>query len=244
MSCEKRTKKKLKKKDQDILEQKLNIISSVAMSHPMRRCLLNSKPFASRLFSRKTPLCAAVEEEVSVTHKGSGSQLSDEELKVSSSILSTLHSRLSLPSTLSLSLLSRTLTDPSYDNKADRNNTSLHTLGYSLIGYHVTEELITRYPRLPLSILEAALWGHGGPSAKSTIAQGWGIEVWDRQKDKITQVGKARFRRLDPGSKFSIWNFKKSQADKTAPKPYNRAMADVVDAIVGAYYVHAVSYKH
>ncbi|KAI5917094.1 54S ribosomal protein L3 [Camillea tinctor] len=90
--------------------------------------------------------------------------------------LSALHARLSLPSKLSVEVLARTLVDSSADAHPRFNNATLAYSGAALLQYHASEWLITRYPRLPMSILFAAMKAYAGVPALYQVAHAWGVE--------------------------------------------------------------------
>ncbi|KEY70895.1 hypothetical protein S7711_00738 [Stachybotrys chartarum IBT 7711] len=90
--------------------------------------------------------------------------------------LAALHARLSLSKKIPLETLARTLVTLTADDNANFNNSSLATLGRSIIHYHVLEYLVCKWPRLPMSILYAAIRAYGGPQTLQVIARRWGVE--------------------------------------------------------------------
>ena len=90
--------------------------------------------------------------------------------------LAALHARLYLPSRLPLQTLARTLVDASADPNPDFNNESLATLGNNLLTYYTTEHLLCTYPRLPVSVLFAAMYAYAGPKTLASMAREWGVE--------------------------------------------------------------------
>lgn len=91
--------------------------------------------------------------------------------------LAALHARLSLSRKLPVQTLARTLVDASADAHPKFNNQNLAFIGSALLNLHVSEFLITRYPRLPMSILFAAMKGYAGPAVLHQIARAWGVEA-------------------------------------------------------------------
>ncbi len=98
------------------------------------------------------------------------------ERALQSAKLAALRARLSLPERLPLQTLARVLVDASADENPQFNNTSLAFVGHSLINYHVAEWLMVRYPRLPMSILYAAMKSYAGPTTLHHVARSWGVE--------------------------------------------------------------------
>lgn len=94
-----------------------------------------------------------------------------------SSRLSALHARLMLPPRLPLETLARCLVDPSADANVHFNNASLSTLGADLLGFHTSEAILCRYPRLPTEVMFAAMWAYVGPKTLASITREWGVEV-------------------------------------------------------------------
>jgi len=99
------------------------------------------------------------------------------EAALRSAKLSALHSRLSLSPRLPLQTLARCLVDPSADSNPSFNNLSLRLLGEELFSYYTGEEIICRYPRLPVSVLYAAMWAFVGPKSLAAITREWGVEA-------------------------------------------------------------------
>lgn len=91
--------------------------------------------------------------------------------------LAALHARLSLSSKIPLQTLARTLVDPSADPHPRFNNANLAYVGSSLLRYHTSEFLITKWPRLPMGIIYGAMRGYIGPAVLHRIARAWGVEA-------------------------------------------------------------------
>ncbi|CAK4033733.1 54S ribosomal L3, mitochondrial [Lecanosticta acicola] len=91
--------------------------------------------------------------------------------------LAALHARLSLPARLPLQTLARCLIDPSVDPRPGYNNAPFAILGQELLGYHTTEYLICKYPRLPMPVLYAAQYAYVGPATLGAMRLEWGVEA-------------------------------------------------------------------
>lgn len=98
------------------------------------------------------------------------------EIATQSAKLAALHARLSLPKRLPVQTVARTLVDPSADPNPQFNNSSLTAIGSNIISYHVSELLLCKYPRLPVSVLFASMYAYIGPPTLHRIAQEWGVE--------------------------------------------------------------------
>lgn len=115
----------------------------------------------------------------------------------SSAKLSALHARLSLPSSLPLETLARTLTDASADRSPRFNNKSLSVLGHDLLSYYTSEYLVAQYPRLPLAVIFAAMYAYVGPKALAAITREWGVEYAAHPGGEV-DPGLLQFKRIPP----------------------------------------------
>lgn len=115
--------------------------------------------------------------------------------------LAALHARLSLPKRLPLETLARTLVDASADPDTQFNNASLSATGSALLSYHVTEYLLCKYPRLPLSVFYGSLSAYIGPATLNIIAKEWGLESAAYPGPEV-DPGLLQFQRLDPGTQL------------------------------------------
>ncbi|KAK2750390.1 hypothetical protein FQN57_003870 [Myotisia sp. PD_48] len=113
--------------------------------------------------------------------------------------LSSLHARLSLPARLPLETLARTLIDASVESSLQFNNHSLSILGYDLLSYYTSEHLISRYPRLPMSVLWAAVYAYIGPKALAAMTREWGIEYVAEPGSEV-DPGLLQFKRFEAGA--------------------------------------------
>ncbi|MCJ1338280.1 hypothetical protein MMC09_003566 [Bachmanniomyces sp. S44760] len=95
---------------------------------------------------------------------------------LSSAKLSALHARLSLDPRLPIQTLARCLIDPTADPDPHYNNNSLALLGTALLGYHTSESILCRYPRLPMSVVFAVMWAYVGSKTLDSMRREWGVE--------------------------------------------------------------------
>ncbi|TDZ28413.1 54S ribosomal protein L3 [Colletotrichum spinosum] len=107
------------------------------------------------------------------------------EKALSSAKLAALHARLSLPEKLPLQTLARCLVDPSADPSPNFNNANLAVVGSSIMSYHVTEQLICRYPRLPMGVFYEAVRAYTGTESLYRIAHHWGVDSAAAPGDEV-----------------------------------------------------------
>ncbi|KAB8232642.1 hypothetical protein ETB97_006525 [Aspergillus alliaceus] len=115
--------------------------------------------------------------------------------------LAALHARLYLPSRLPLETLARSLVDASADSNPDFNNGSLATLGHDLLTYYTSEHLLCTYPRLPLTVIFAAMYAYVGPKTLAAMAKEWGVEMAAVPGGEV-DPGLLQFKRVLPGTKL------------------------------------------
>ncbi|KAL2002171.1 hypothetical protein VTN02DRAFT_495 [Thermoascus thermophilus] len=113
--------------------------------------------------------------------------------------LSALHARLYLPSRLPVETLARTLVDASADPNPDFNNESLATLGHDLLTYYTSEHLLCTYPRLPLTVIFAAMYAYVGPKTLAAMTREWGVESAAVPGGEV-DPGLLQFKRVPPGA--------------------------------------------
>ncbi|KAJ9285014.1 hypothetical protein DTO027B5_7442 [Paecilomyces variotii] len=111
--------------------------------------------------------------------------------------LAALHARLYLPSRLPLETLARALVDASADPNPDFNNESLATLGHDLLTYYTSEHLLCTYPRLPLTVVFAAMYAYVGPKSLAAMAREWGVELAAVPGGEV-DPGLLQFKRVPP----------------------------------------------
>ena len=180
--------------------------------------------------------------------------------------LSALHARLSLPSRLPLETLARSLVDSSADQTLRFNNKPFSVLGNDLLGYYTSEYIISQYPRLPLSVVFAAMYAYVGPAALSAVAREWGVEAAAEPGGEV-DPGLLQYKRIPAqpqpeqlGSKSVGPDYDPETGyrrgisaravrgdefgDKKEPREENgvtleRARMHFVRAVIGAVYLHA-----
>ncbi|EAW07560.1 mitochondrial 54S ribosomal protein mL44 [Aspergillus clavatus NRRL 1] len=113
--------------------------------------------------------------------------------------LAALHARLYLPSRLPLETLARSLVDASADPSPDFNNESLATLGHDLLTHYASEHLVCTYPRLPLTVIFAAMYAYVGPKTLAAMAREWGVEMAVAPGGEV-DPGLLQFKRVVPGT--------------------------------------------
>ncbi|PIA99756.1 54S ribosomal protein L3, mitochondrial [Cercospora beticola] len=118
---------------------------------------------------------------------------------IKSAKLAALHARLSLPAKFPLQTLARCLIDPSVDPRSGYNNAPLAILGQELLGYHTTEWLVCKYPRLPMSIIMAAAYGYVGNATLNSIRLEWGVEAVAAPGPEV-DAGLLQLKRMTPGN--------------------------------------------
>ncbi|KAI1353757.1 ribonuclease III [Xylaria sp. FL0043] len=141
--------------------------------------------------------------------------------------LAALHARLSLSSKIPHQVLARALVDPSADAHPRFNNANLAFVGASLLQYHVSEWLITRYPRLPMSILFAAMKGYGGEPALHRIARAWGVESAAAPGEEV-DPGYLQFANEKPTVAMHRWGYARAEAKEIAKYKWRRGVSSRV----------------
>ncbi|PYH79086.1 ribonuclease III [Aspergillus uvarum CBS 121591] len=112
--------------------------------------------------------------------------------------LAALHARLYLPSRLPLETLARCLVDESADPNHNFNNESLATLGHDLLTQYTSEYLICTYPRLPMTVIFAAMFAYVGPKTLTAMSREWGVELAAAPGGEV-DPGHLQFTRAAPG---------------------------------------------
>lgn len=170
--------------------------------------------------------------------------------------LVALHSRLGLPESYTLSTLSQALNLNRNDGLV--NNFGLNTLGKNLLSYYVSEKLLVQYPRLPMTVHNAAVNAYMGVESLFLIGKAWGIEVDDTsklkkylaQENEFLKYGKLRFRLeedkesvKEPGvievTSHDVSSAHKDASSITYTSQEAEAYASAVRAIIGGLYTHA-----
>lgn len=156
-----------------------------------------------------------------------------------SSILNALHKRLKLPESYELSTLSRALNCRSAKNNLPTNE-GMALFGKNLLEYHVSEHLLSVYPRLPPPILKAAIDSYISTEVLYSIA----INVWGLEVDNVSEfekyidehdirysLGQIRYKTVRQPFDAGVTIV----AGKNQISPAN-AFATAVRAIIGGYY--------
>ncbi|KAI1127386.1 ribonuclease III [Nemania abortiva] len=138
--------------------------------------------------------------------------------------LAALHARISLSSKIPLQTLARALVDPSADEHPRFNNANLAFVGASLLQYHTSEWLVTRYPRLPMAILYASMKGYAGPPALHRIARAWGVEAAAAPGEEV-DPGYLQFSYDKPTMVMHKWGYARAEAKELVKFKWRRGMS-------------------
>ncbi|EGW35186.1 uncharacterized protein SPAPADRAFT_58379 [Spathaspora passalidarum NRRL Y-27907] len=160
--------------------------------------------------------------------------------------LVALHSRLNLPSTFALSTLSQCL-NLLFKDDGLANNFGLNTLGKTMLSYYVTEYLLIHYPRLPMSVHNAAVDSLMGTSALYEIGKSWGITVDTTSKldkflgeeNEFLKYGKLRYISDAEKEKVKETGVEELVDGVTEHSREAEAYASAVRAIIGGLYTHS-----
>ncbi|KAI0968978.1 ribonuclease III [Xylaria arbuscula] len=144
--------------------------------------------------------------------------------------LAALHARLALSSRIPHQILARALVDPSADAHPRFNNANLAFVGASLLQYHTSEWLVTRYPRLPMAILFAAMKGYAGEPALHRIARAWGVEAAAAPGEEV-DPGYLQFSHDKPTVMMHKWGYVRAESKELNKYKWRRGMSSriVVD---------------
>ena len=149
-------------------------------------------------------------------------------LATSSAKLSALHARLSLPPRFPIQTLARCLIDSSADSSPSFNNNSFSLLGNDLLGYYTSEAILCRYPRLPMTVLFAAMWAYSGPKVLATICREWGVDAAAEPGGEV-DPGYLQAKRSLAGNAPIVEGSgimrKETEAGKKGLKPWNRGLS-------------------
>lgn len=168
--------------------------------------------------------------------------------------LAALFARLRLPDSYSYSTLSQALNLNKYGGLA--NNFGLNTLGKTLLSYYVSEHLLVTYPRLPMTVHNAAVDAYMGAETLSQVGKAWGIEIDATsklqkhlaQEPETLQYGKLRFLTEDAKEEVKESGIHELSQEESATldRATNTyltkeldAYASAVRAIIGGLYTHA-----
>ncbi|KAI8963853.1 ribonuclease III [Daldinia sp. FL1419] len=141
--------------------------------------------------------------------------------------LAALHARLFLSSKIPLQTLARALIDPSADADPRFNNANLAFVGASVLQYHTSEFLITRYPRLPMAILFSSMKGYTGVPALHQIARTWGVEAAAAPGEEV-DPGLLQFSQNKPTVMMSKWGYVRAEAKEIEKYRWRRGLSSSV----------------
>ncbi|KAI4153565.1 MAG: hypothetical protein LQ340_002230 [Diploschistes diacapsis] len=113
--------------------------------------------------------------------------------------LAALHARLHLSPRFPMETLGRCLIDPTADHHPSYNNNSLSILGNDILGYHTTELILSKYPRLPTAVIFAAARAYVGGPALAMVTKEWGVEVAATPGGEV-DPGLLQYKRRKPGN--------------------------------------------
>lgn len=168
--------------------------------------------------------------------------------------LNALHARLRLPESYSYSTLSQALNLDKFGGLA--SNFGLNTLGKNLLSYYVSEQLLMKYPRLPMAVHNAAVDAYMGTEVLAEIGKAWGIEVDKTSKlqkhlakePETLQYGRLRFildKYKEEAQETGVYELSEKelksldQNSMTYLSKEQDAYASAVRAIIGGLYTHA-----
>lgn len=161
-------------------------------------------------------------------------------------LLVALHARLNLPDKFPLSTLLQALNMYVKGNSDGlATNYGLNTLGKNLISYYVLEHLLIQYPRLPMTIHNAAVDAYMGDDTLANIGQSWGIVVDSSSRiDKhlsneplCLQYGKLRY--MSDNDKLAVAEDGVVMSGSFSdPEILSKAYALAVRSIIGGVYTH------
>lgn len=154
----------------------------------------------------------------------------------------TLHERLNLPKLFKLLTLLRCLTCAQKDSTY-ADNIGLSIFGKTLLSYQTTEYFLTKYPRLPLNVLNGAVDLIIGTPSLSALAKSWGVEAdsssriekYLNSEPEAFSLGKLRFDNANEEVQPGLIKHSKGKLSE------EEAMASAVKAVVGAYYASTKS---
>ncbi|KAI1776885.1 54S ribosomal protein L3 [Hypoxylon cercidicola] len=149
------------------------------------------------------------------------------ERALSSAKLAALHARLYLSSKIPLQTLARALIDPSADAHPRYNNANLAFLGAALLQFHTSEFLVTRYPRLPMAILFAAMKGYSGVPALHQIARAWGVEAAAAPGEEV-DPGLLQFSYDKPTVMMHKWGYARAESKELLKYKWRRGLSSRV----------------
>lgn len=137
--------------------------------------------------------------------------------------ITTLHARLALPKTLPHTILQQCLIDSTAS--PINNNSTLATHGNHVIGYYVTDWIMTKYPRLPFPVLKNTLISYAGWKSLAEVGKGWGVNAAETESTSDATI---TFKSVPAG-----------QTKETSEGTYKtEAYANFVRSLIGALHIH------
>ncbi|KAI1856835.1 hypothetical protein JX265_011476 [Neoarthrinium moseri] len=141
--------------------------------------------------------------------------------------LAALHARLSLSPKIPVETLARALIDPSADAHPRFNNANLACIGAALLNNHASEFLITKYPRLPMTILFTAMKGYVGNPVLHQIARAWGVEATASPGEEV-DPGLLQFDINKPTAMHTSWGYVRAESAEIQRYKWRRGMSSRV----------------
>ncbi|KAH8680949.1 ribonuclease III domain-containing protein [Xylariales sp. PMI_506] len=141
--------------------------------------------------------------------------------------LAALHARLSLSPKIPLETLARALVDSSADSHPKYNNANLAYVGAAILNYHATEFLMMKYPRLPMTIMFAAVKGHAGPAVLHQVARAWGVEAAAAPGEEV-DPGYLQFDSSKPTSLMRQWGYVRAESAEINRYKWRRGVSSRV----------------
>lgn len=165
-------------------------------------------------------------------------KITNEEAQLSPPLLA-LHSRLGLSESFEISTLARCLICRQKENDI-ADNFGLSLFGKNVLMYYVSEYLITNYPRLPVSVLNAAIDAFIGKFALLDVARVWGIEEETKSEleryladePKEYSLGKLRYDSILEKPEDGVVRIASSGMDRAS------AFASTVRSVIAGVYAH------
>ncbi|KAI1434998.1 ribonuclease III [Xylaria sp. CBS 124048] len=138
--------------------------------------------------------------------------------------LAALHARLCLTSKIPLPSLARALVDPSADPHPRFNNRNLAFVGASVLQFHTSEWLVTKYPRLPMAVMFEAMKGFVGDHPLQLIARAWGVEPAAAPGEEV-DPGYLQYSTNKPTSTLQKWGYVRPEAKELVKYKWRRGLS-------------------
>lgn len=177
--------------------------------------------------------------------------LSEENAKLIPSIVA-LHARLALPKEFQYSTLVKSLTCPTQETAAPAlNNQQLSIYGSHLLSFYVSEYLLANYPRLPISVLKAAVDAYIGNFSLHDLAKNvWGIEEDSTSKlekylsnePELFRFGTLRYQRKVTSPESNVVKYESAKSPESQYElSKGEAFANSVRSIIAGIHLHTGS---